>query len=191
MLNDSQPVKVVLVGDTQVGKTSIVNFYAKKNEKTVPTIGANSFSFSVELNDTTVNLSVWDTAGQEEFKCLVPMYARGATVAIVVFDLTNKESYDHVYSWIESVVDDFAIPNIIVVGNKCDLDSFTDADNLIIEYKGTEMEFLQTSAVTGAGIDTLFYSVATKSLASDACQQQTTVFIPKSPLEEQKERACC
>lgn len=191
MLTETQPIKVVLVGDTQVGKTSIVNAYARKTEKTVPTIGANSFSFAVKLNDSVVNLSVWDTAGQEEFKCLVPMYAWGAQVAVVVFDLSNKDSFNSVNGWIESVVEDYAIPNIIVVGNKVDLESFCDYQNLVIEYKDKDIEFLQTSAVTGAGIDTLFYSIATKTLAATTAQSETTTFIPRPQLEETNNKPCC
>ena len=152
--------KVVFVGDTRVGKTSIINKYAKKNDKTSPTIGANSFCFSIPLDSEIVTLSVWDTAGQEEFKCLVPMYARGAQVAVVVFDLSSKESYEGIFPWIKTVREDYDILNIIVVGNKNDLETFTNTDEIVVKYGDEVLKFLSVSAETGSGIDDLFSLIA-------------------------------
>ena len=182
--------KVVFVGDTRVGKTSIINRYARKNEQTVPTIGANSISFSVPLDTETITLSVWDTAGQEEFKCLVPMYARGAQVAVVVFDLSNKETYDGLHSWIESVKEDYEIPNIIVVGNKNDLETFEKPEEIEIKYKDEILTYIPTSAETGSGIDNLFMQIAIDSQKTQETYKPSTTFSQKTNIDEKK-GGCC
>ena len=185
--------KIVFVGDTRVGKTSIIYKYMKRHEQTIPTIGANSFNIPVPLDDgNTVTLSVWDTAGQEEFKCLVPMYARGAAVAVVVFDLSNKETYDNLNSWVQSVVDDYDIPNVIIVGNKNDLETFTNPDELVFPFKDTTLPFLSTSAETGSGIENLFMQIAMDSLKSQEIYKPTTTFQEKNHIDEiTNKKACC
>ena len=189
----SQISKIVFVGDTRVGKTSIIYKYMKRHEQTIPTIGANSFNISVNLDDgDTVNLSVWDTAGQEEFKCLVPMYARGAAVAVVVFDLSNKETYTNLNSWIQSVVDDYDIPNVIIVGNKNDLETFTNPDELVFPFKDSTLPFISTSAETGSGIENLFMQIAMDSRNSQEIYKPTTTFQEKAHIDEvTSKKNCC
>ena len=184
--------KVVFVGDTRVGKTSIIYKYMKRHEQTIPTIGANSFNFPVHLDDgDTVSLSVWDTAGQEEFKCLVPMYARGAAVAVVVFDLSNKETYDGISSWIHSVIEEYDIPNVIIVGNKNDLETFTNPDELTFPYKDTMLTFMSTSAETGSGIENLFLQIAMDSRKTNEVYKPSTTFPVKNNIETTSKRTCC
>ena len=88
--------KLVLLGDSAVGKSSIVSRYIRKefNEFQEPTIGASFLTSTVEFENNKVKFEVWDTAGQERYRSLAPMYYRGATTAMVVYDITSVESYN-------------------------------------------------------------------------------------------------
>lgn len=107
-----------------VGKTSLVTKYVTKtNPKELsPTIGASFFSCRITIEDIRVNMQVWDTAGQEKFRSMAPMYYRGANAAILVFDLNNYSSFVDIKTWItelqRTVVDQIVMT---LVGNKADL----------------------------------------------------------------------
>lgn len=107
-----------------VGKTSLVTKYVTKMNSTdiSPTIGATFFNCRITLDDIRVNMQVWDTAGQERFRSMAPMYYRGANAALLVFELTNYNSFVDIKTWISelqrTVVDQIVLT---LVGNKCDL----------------------------------------------------------------------
>eukprot|EP01098_Paradermamoeba_levis_P007793 TRINITY_DN3243_c0_g1_i2.p2 TRINITY_DN3243_c0_g1~~TRINITY_DN3243_c0_g1_i2.p2 ORF type:complete len:103 (-),score=32.72 TRINITY_DN3243_c0_g1_i2:40-348(-) len=91
-------VKVVLLGHTNVGKTSLALRFVENvfYEANVPTIGASFFSKNIVMGNNKLKLQIWDTAGQEKFKTLVPMYYRDAKAAILVYDITNVFSFERV-----------------------------------------------------------------------------------------------
>jgi Ras-related protein Rab-6A len=116
--------KIIFLGDQGVGKSSILNRFAQ--DKFEPnyqaTIGLDFHSKNVTINNTSVRLLLYDTAGQEKFKSLIPMYIRDANIIIVVYDITNKDSFIHTGHWLNEVKDlkrDDAI--FCLVGNKMDL----------------------------------------------------------------------
>ena len=116
--------KVVFVGDTGVGKTSIIYKYMRNEKLVVPTIAGNSTPIDVHLNNgNTVKLNVWDTSGSDNYQCLVPMYARTSQVAIIAFDITNEETFEHVENWLKYLNTNSNTPNIFLVGNKLDCES--------------------------------------------------------------------
>lgn len=107
-----------------VGKTSLVTKYVTKlNPKdVVPTIGASFFSCRITMDDIRVKMQVWDTAGQEKFRSMTPMYYRGANAALLVFDLTNYNTFVDIKSWVTELqrnVQDQMV--MTLVGNKCDI----------------------------------------------------------------------
>eukprot|EP01138_Halocafeteria_seosinensis_P005349 gb/GECG01005468.1/.p1 GENE.gb/GECG01005468.1/~~gb/GECG01005468.1/.p1 ORF type:complete len:180 (+),score=20.44 gb/GECG01005468.1/:1-540(+) len=116
--------KLVLLGNTSVGKSCLVVQFVRKEwyDYQEPTIGAAFLQQSVTLDDVTVKYEIWDTAGQERYRSLAPMYYRGAGAAIVVYDITNKESFDGAKSWITELQrrgDKNCI--IALAGNKSDM----------------------------------------------------------------------
>jgi small GTP-binding protein len=155
--------KVVLLGDTGVGKTSIARRKAQDtfDFQIAPTVGASHLRTSVEISNQNVDLLLWDTAGQEQFVSLVPMYARGANVCIIVGSIVNPESLDHIPLWRDRLFDSGERPPVIVAVNKVDL---LDTAPLTIEaVKGKLGGFASlyfVSARTGACIDDLFNDVA-------------------------------
>lgn len=155
--------KVVFVGNTGVGKTSIIYKYLRNNTPVIPTVAGNSMPIEVQLdNGNVVKLNVWDTSGSENYQCLVPMYARTSQVAIVVFDVTEEKSFEDVEEWLKYLNTNSNTPNIFLVGNKTDCDeTFKDCNTRADEYsQDKDLKLFFTSAKTGQNLDLLFQEVA-------------------------------
>eukprot|EP00727_Mastigamoeba_balamuthi_P011491 m51a1_g6965 hypothetical protein (223) ;mRNA; r:88263-89432 len=116
--------KIVLLGDSGVGKSAIALRYVKNQfiENNDPTVGACFFTKRVSVNSTQVKLQIWDTAGQERFRALAPMYYHGAVAAILVYDTTQPKSFQRVRSWAEELSRNVSEELVVaVVGSKLDL----------------------------------------------------------------------
>ncbi|KAJ4820334.1 Ras-related protein [Rhynchospora pubera] len=157
--------KLVFLGDQSVGKTSIITrfMYDKFDSAYQPTIGIDFLSKTMYLEDRTVRLQLWDTAGQERFRSLIPSYIRDCSVAIIVYDVSDRQSFMHISKWVEEVHTQRRRNIIIVlVGNKNDLVdqrqvSFEEGEVKAIEIGAI---FTETSAKSGFNIKTLFRKVA-------------------------------
>ena len=160
---DVQHFKIIFLGDQYVGKSSILNrFYQDKFEPDYQaTIGLDFHSKNVEINGNSVRLLLYDTAGQEKFKSLIPMYIRDANIIIVVYDISNKDSFTHTDHWVNETKDlkrEDAI--FVLVGNKIDLEEKRVVTKKEAEDFATEKGFLfyEVSAKTGEQIQELFES---------------------------------
>ena len=160
--------KIILVGDANVGKTSIImrfqhNIFIEEYQNTIT---ASYFTKLIQTERGSANLNIWDTAGQEKYKSLVPMYSKGAAAAIIVFDVSESESFEVAQTWIQQVKHDAPEDcQVFVVGNKIDklpdgqlpqeqsdeIKNYCNKYNCRIEY---------VSALSGAGIEQLFKDVA-------------------------------
>jgi small GTP-binding protein len=124
--NKTFQFKLVLLGDSAVGKSSLVLRFVRGQffEYQESTIGAAFLTQTVALNDTTVKFEIWDTAGQERYHSLAPMYYRGAAAAIVVYDITNTDSFTRAKNWVRELQRQGS-PNVVIAlaGNKNDLAS--------------------------------------------------------------------
>ena len=118
--------KIVLIGDSGVGKSCILLRFAddKFNDNFYTTIGVDFRFKSVEVDNKAIKYEIWDTAGQERFKTITSAYYRGADCVLIVYDVTDRASFNHIPDWIEEVnklnKDD---PLILVLGNKSDLEN--------------------------------------------------------------------
>ncbi|CAP23877.2 Protein CBG02683 [Caenorhabditis briggsae] len=118
--------KVVVLGDSGVGKTSIIyrHRYGAHYRPVNATIGASFVSFDVgDARDDMVRLQVWDTAGQERFRCMVPMYMRNAEAALIVYDVTDRSTFEDVEKWLKDLDRSSGTEdaNVFLIANKTDL----------------------------------------------------------------------
>ena len=118
--------KVVLIGDSGVGKTNIMSRYIKDefSIETKTTVGVEFGAKKLEINGNAIKAQIWDTAGQERYKSITNAYYKGAKGALVVYDITRVSSFENVDKWIvELRAKCEADVTIIMIGNKCDLES--------------------------------------------------------------------
>eukprot|EP00537_Pseudo-nitzschia_pungens_P007367 CAMPEP_0172377568 /NCGR_PEP_ID=MMETSP1060-20121228/68971_1 /TAXON_ID=37318 /ORGANISM="Pseudo-nitzschia pungens, Strain cf. cingulata" /LENGTH=194 /DNA_ID=CAMNT_0013105263 /DNA_START=571 /DNA_END=1155 /DNA_ORIENTATION=+ len=185
--------KLVLLGDTAVGKSCLVVRFVRDEffEFQEPTIGAAFLTQTVALDDSTVKFEIWDTAGQERYRSLAPMYYRGAAAAIVVYDITNPDSFTGAKSWVKEL-QRRGDPNVVIAlaGNKADLESrrkveFEEA-NLYAEENG--ILHLETSAKNANNVKALFVEIA-KKLPKNPPQPEREAFPLAAPQHDN--RSCC
>lgn len=156
--------KIVILGDQFVGKTSILNKYKYENtdEKYTPTIGIDFLTKNVYLEDKTIRLIMWDTAGSERFKSLIPSYIKNANAIILCYDITSKSSFSSLDKWLADIAD--KVPEntyIIIAGNKLDLESKRQVK--VEEVKkfadDKKLKYMETSAKTGENVKELFETI--------------------------------
>ena len=161
MTDDIPHYKIIFLGDQYVGKSSILNrFYQDKFEPDYQaTIGLDFHSKNTEINGESIRLLLYDTAGQEKFKSLIPMYIRDANIILVVYDITLKDSFTHTEHWVNETKDlkrEDAI--FVLIGNKTDLEEKRQVTTKEAEdfANGKGFIFHEVSAKTGEGVEDLF-----------------------------------
>ncbi|KAK9450625.1 ras family-domain-containing protein [Limtongia smithiae] len=165
LANPMKKYKLVFLGEQSVGKTSLITrfMYDSFDSQYAATIGIDFLSKTMYLEDRTVRLQLWDTAGQERFRSLIPSYIRDSTVAVVVYDVTNRDSFVNTTKWIDDVRAERGNDVIIVlVGNKTDLNDKRQVTTEEGERKSKELRlmFIETSAKAGHNVKTLFRRIA-------------------------------
>ena len=191
----NQPThKVIFIGDSSVGKTSIITRYVYNScsPNYSSTIGVDYFSKLVTKKDnenSQIQLQIWDTAGQEKFRSLVPAYIRPSTVAILVYDITCRQSFDNIQQWHQMVLNS-ADPAFILVGNKVDLED----ERAVTIDEGKKFasqihaDFIETSASSPTNIDELFDLVLNIPIVVKEEPQednQVMITIPADQLSQQ------
>lgn len=152
--------RVIAIGNAGVGKTSIINKFLRNkfDETESETIGAFYDSYVETYEDQLIEIQLWDTAGQEQYRSLGPIYYRGASGAILVFDLTKRDSFDALEDWISlfaSVSEEDA--SIVIVGNKSDLPNRAVSLPEIKKWTDDKnLNYIESSAKTGEGIHSIF-----------------------------------
>jgi small GTP-binding protein len=153
--------KVVVVGDTHVGKTGIITSIRKLpfHDRAVQTVGSASWQVQRNVDGQMCTFEIWDTAGQDAYASLVPFYVRDATVALFCFSVTDPTSLDRIPGWVKMVNDRETIPCYFLVGNKVDcVRSVTeDAANQIAG--SINASYFETSAKCGKGIEELLVEI--------------------------------
>tara|TARA_B100001540_G_scaffold305616_1_gene316772 strand:- start:86 stop:691 length:606 start_codon:yes stop_codon:yes gene_type:complete len=152
--------KVVLLGESSVGKTSFTNKFTRDqfDKFQESTIGAAYSSKMIEDGDDMIRFEIWDTAGQERYHALAPMYYRGARAAIIMFDITSNNSFFKARDWIDEIEEACNNIYIILVGNKLDLEDSRQVNKeLVRDYaydKG--IQYIESSAKEGHNITDTF-----------------------------------
>ncbi|KAI7880668.1 ras-domain-containing protein [Lichtheimia hyalospora FSU 10163] len=157
--------KLVFLGEQSVGKTSLITrfMYDSFDNTYQATIGIDFLSKTMYLEDKTVRLQLWDTAGQERFRSLIPSYIRDSSVAVIVYDISNRESFVNTTRWIDDVRAERGDQVIVVlVGNKTDLNEKREVTTEEGERRAKELNvmFIETSAKAGHNVKPLFRKIA-------------------------------
>jgi len=167
-IGEKYQFKIVICGDPACGKTSTVLRFTDKAFRVtyLPTLGANITEKVIKIDNTTIVLSLWDIAGQAKFQILRRQFYSGAQAIVLIFDLTRKNTFDSIPKWHEDLVNSLNKRDLITIlcGNKNDLEdkrmvSRAQGDKLAKQYN---MEYLETSALTGENINETFYKIARK-----------------------------
>ena len=154
-----EKIQLILIGESGVGKTSLIRRYTNNifNTNHLETIGIEFFNKEERINDQIIQIKLWDTAGQEIFHSLTKNFYRKADGIIIVYDITNKESFERIQDWVKSVYDNtdtYKEIQMIIVGNKIDLEERREVskeEGLKIG-KYFEIDFFEASAKNAEGV---------------------------------------
>ena len=168
-MNYDDKCQLLIIGDSTVGKTSILSKYSSKtfNENYLATVGLDFFTKDEMIDNKIIRIKIWDTAGQERYKALTRCFFQKAQGVIIVFDVSNQKSFNDLHFWIESMntqlsEDIDSIP-VIIIGNKIDLPKRVVSKETAEKYaKENNFHYYETSAKTGDGVDNAIKEIARK-----------------------------
>lgn len=168
--------KLLLIGDSSVGKSCFLLRFADDAyvDSYISTIGVDFKIRTVEIDGKTIKLQIWDTAGQERFRTITSSYYRGANGIIIVYDITDMESFNNVKQWL-SEIDKYANDSVckLLVGNKCDLAESRVVDTSVAQAYADEIgiPFLETSAKDSINVEEAFLAMSEAIKKSKAGSQ--------------------
>ncbi|XP_074514542.1 ras-related protein Rab-17-like [Sebastes fasciatus] len=169
-------VKMVLLGSSGVGKSSLaLRFGRDEFKNTSPTVGCAYLTRVVHLNDVTLRFEIWDTAGQEKYHSVTPLYYRGAHAALLVYDISKRETFIRTQVWLKELEKQYIPGSTVIwlVGNKGDLAQ----DRQVSVQEGRSLAndrgllFTETSALSGDQVSKLLLAVAHRVYESIGVQQ--------------------
>jgi len=192
--------KLLLIGDSSVGKSCLLLRFADDSyvDTYISTIGVDFKIRTVELDGKTVKLQIWDTAGQERFRTITSSYYRGAHGIIIVYDVTDMESFNNIKQWL-SEIDRYASDSVckLLVGNKCDL-----VDNKVVDTEKAKafadslgIPFIETSAKESINVEEAFLTMSSeikKRMATQpSVERRPTVHVHMKGQPIQQKSSCC
>ncbi|KAJ0971313.1 hypothetical protein J5N97_019272 [Dioscorea zingiberensis] len=195
-------LKVIVLGDSGVGKTSLMNQYVHKkfSQQYKATIGADFVTKELQIDDKLVTLQIWDTAGQERFQSLGVAFYRGADCCVLVYDVHARKSFDNLDNWHEEFLhqaspsDPSSFP-FVILGNKVDVDGGNS--RVISEKRAKEwcdskgnIPYFETSAKEDYNVDDAFLCVAKLALQNDREQDVYFRNIQEPVLETEQRSGC-
>ena len=157
--------KIIIVGDTCVGKSNILSRYIKDvfREDSKSTVGVELGNKLLKVKGTNTKLQIWDTAGQERYRSITSSYYKGSHGCFIVYDISNEQSFESVEKWFEQVQKEGSKDvSIILVGNKCDLENERQVPKEKGEEKAKQLNipFFETSALSNINIGDIFTVIA-------------------------------
>lgn len=186
-------IKVVFCGDVSVGKTSILKrFFDDEFDPSVPPTIGGVFNKKYVENKEVFELHIWDTAGSDRYNTIVPSFFHNAGVVVIVFDVTKKDTYDDLTKWIQIAQDNSPkdVP-FIIVGNKVDIYDKREVSSdtaLAFAKEMQALNFVETSAKTGEGINLLFSHVTS---VQTFIMSHSTDNVQKDLKKIQNDDKCC
>jgi Ras-related protein Rab-11A len=198
--------KLIIVGDSGVGKTNLINRFAANqfNINSKSTIGVEFVYKTLKINNDIIKVEIWDTAGQERYKAITSAYYKGAKGAIIVYDITSEESFNNIEMWIQEVRAK-ALNNlqIMIIGNKSDLSKYrkVSLDKGVEKAKILDVHFFEASALDQTNVNEAFkclikemyYDAKNKSRTNHNDSDGNNICENGIELktENEKEKKCC
>jgi len=197
-------LKVIILGDSNVGKTSLMNQFVHKrfSNQYKATIGADFLTKEIMIDDKLVTLQIWDTAGQERFQSLGVAFYRGADACVLTFDLTDAKSFDNLESWMDEflVHANPATPQtfpFVVLGNKSDLANKRQVSTSKAKSwcsTKNDIAYYETSAKEALNVEQAFQTIAKQALVREAQQappEPPKFGLPPITPQQEKKAGCC
>ena len=194
--------KVLLVGNSDVGKSSLILRYVDQiwNDVFVPTIGVDFKVKSLEIENKSIKLQIWDTAGQERFRNVISSYFKGAHGILLIFDITSRDSFKELENWLAEVEKNASTQILkILIGNKCDLEEereiSKDEGEAFAMRNG--MQYIETSAKINTNVNEAFEALSKimveyYSKKSSANNENKTIKMNKgTDITIPKKKKCC
>jgi small GTP-binding protein len=198
-------LKILLVGDSAVGKTTLILKYVdgKFSDSHITTIGVEYKDKEITVNNRKINLQIWDTSGQERYRSITKNFYRNAHGILFVFDVTNQTSFDHLKDWLNSSNECDIDFKKIIVGNKIDLnDRVVNKETMeFFAEKNQIKKSYETSAKDGTNVDLIFKEMAELILANKTDEEINQEFLVRphasstlskdsENLEPEKKKCC-
>ncbi|XP_048248527.1 ras-related protein Rab-37-like isoform X6 [Haliotis cracherodii] len=193
----SIPDKVMLIGDSGVGKTCLLVRFKDGtflSGSFISTVGIDFRNKVVDVEGTKVKLQIWDTAGQERFRSITHAYYRDAHALLLLYDVTNKASFDNIRAWLAEI-NEYAQEDVVIMllGNKADIAGERvirreDGERLAREYG---VAFMETSAKTGMNVELAFMAVARDLKMKKTRRPNEPKFNVADYVEQEKKNASC
>ena len=164
-LKENLKLKLVLLGDSGVGKTNLISQYISNNfnQNSKATIGVEFFCKTYKINKKKViKVEIWDTAGQERYKSITSVYYKGAKGAIIVYDITSRKSFNNIDKWIEEIKEKTNKDiKLIIIGNKIDLEEQREISTkeAIYRFKDMDIPLMETSALEDTNVNEVFINM--------------------------------
>lgn len=198
--NVDHKYKIMLIGESSIGKTSFISRYTSNTFKLeyLSTVGIDFQIKNLQLNGKNIRLQIWDTAGQERYRNITKNYFQSSNGFVIAYDITNKKSFDCIINWIEEIDQNAPVESKkILVGTKCDKEgrevTFEEGQELANEH---QMKFFETSAKDNTNISETFETLTTEILEGDDGGRRTIVIDKNNNNntekdEEEKKKKCC
>ena len=204
-MNYDKTCQILLIGDSSVGKTSLIQRYANGifKEEYLATVGLDFYTKQEAINNINVLVRLWDTAGQERFKSLTPNYFKNAEWVIITYDITSSQSFENLKFWINSIKTNLGEKNIIIpiiiVGNKLDMEDMRDITREEAEKfaKENKYKYFETSAKTGEGVDDAIRDLVNQVLEKseqfeeERNERKSIKINSDQPEDNVKKKGCC
>ena len=193
--------KILLIGDLGVGKSCVILRYVEGDfpGNIMSSIGVDFKTKQIELDDHSIKMQIWDTAGHEKFRTITTSYYKSAQAIIILYDITQKSSFDHIRNWITEI-DKFGKQGVlkVIVGNKLDLEnnrkiSKEDAENLALKYG---VKLWEVSAKDNTNIEEMFVDTIktllekNSKIISESSSMGNNIKLSKN-IKNKKNKKCC
>ena len=189
-------LKLLIVGDSSVGKTNFIMRFINNefNNNYMTTSGIDLKTKDIEVKNKKIRIQIWDTAGQVKYKAITRNLFLKVLGVLIIYDITNEKSYNNLKSWVKLIREECGSHmQIIIVGNKCDLDSERkiNQDEVMNYAEEEKIEYIETSCKTGENVHKVVKTICEKILENNDLSTDMSFTLNSSSFMAPKKKKCC